>query len=385
MKILQVVPYFTPKRGGDVAVCYNISKHLAERGHSVTIITTDFEFDQDYAKTLEEKGIQVIPFHCTINLSLFLISPSMNTWLKSNLKNYDLAQVHAYRCYQNIILRYYAKKFKIRYILQAHGSILPAYQKRLIKRIFDFLFGYSILNDASKVLALTKTEIEQYKKYGVNRNKIELIPNGVDLLEYSNLPNKGAFKKKYGIADNQKIILYLGRIHKNKGIDILISSFAELVKKLDDVKLVVVGPDYGFIDDLKKQTTQLKIKEKVLFIDPLFGKNKIEAYVDADIFVTPTYSGFPVTFLEACACGIPIVTTNKGDELEWINTVGYLVDYNENEICDAMYNILIDSKKVQGFKREANRLIFEEFNWAVIINRLELLFVEVVKNQETLR
>lgn len=67
MKILQLIPYFTPKRGGDVNVCYNLSKQLAKGGRDVTIITTDFEFDEIYAKSLEFLGIKVLSFHCIAN------------------------------------------------------------------------------------------------------------------------------------------------------------------------------------------------------------------------------------------------------------------------------------------------------------------------------
>ena len=62
MKILQVIPFFTPARGGSVMVPYKLSKELSKRGHDVTLITTDFEFDEEYAKTLEKEGVRVFPY-----------------------------------------------------------------------------------------------------------------------------------------------------------------------------------------------------------------------------------------------------------------------------------------------------------------------------------
>ena len=95
MKILQVIPYFTPKRGGDVNVVFNVSKYLNKQGHEVTIITTDFEFDYEYSNLLT--NVRVIPFKCFLNIGLFLYSPSMKSWLEKNIKNYDIVHLHNYR------------------------------------------------------------------------------------------------------------------------------------------------------------------------------------------------------------------------------------------------------------------------------------------------
>lgn len=126
MKILQVIPYFTPKRGGDVNVCYNLSNQLVGREHEVTIISSDFEFDSKYAASIAKEGVKVIQFHCVAKAGLFLTSPSMNKWLKKNLGNYDIVHMHNFRSYQNNSTHYYAMRYKIPYILQAHGSVLPS-------------------------------------------------------------------------------------------------------------------------------------------------------------------------------------------------------------------------------------------------------------------
>ena len=82
MKILQVIPFFSPKFGGSVTVPYELSRELVKRNHEVTIITTDFGFDSQYAKTLQDAGVNVIPFHCLANVGLFLYSPSIKVWLE---------------------------------------------------------------------------------------------------------------------------------------------------------------------------------------------------------------------------------------------------------------------------------------------------------------
>jgi glycosyltransferase involved in cell wall biosynthesis len=95
--------------------------------------------------------------------------------------------------------------------LQVHGSLPRIGAKQQLKWIYDVLFGYRLLRDASKVIALTRVEAEQYRRMGVPEEKIAIIPNGIDLSEYAELPPKGVFKKKFNIPEDRKIILYLGQ------------------------------------------------------------------------------------------------------------------------------------------------------------------------------
>jgi glycosyltransferase involved in cell wall biosynthesis len=378
MNILQVIPYFTPKRGGDVNVCYNLSKYLAESSHEVTIITTDFEFDAEYAKTLDEAGVRVIPFHCIVNIKLFLTSPSMKKWLKRNITNFDVVHMHDYRSYQNVIVYHYAKKYGVPYVLQSHGSVLPFFQKQRLKKLYDLVWGYKILKDATKVIALTMTEAEQYKKMGVNENKIEIVPNGIDLSEYDNLPKRGEFRRKYSIKDEEKIVLFVGRLHKTKGIELLVKAFADLSKELNHIKLVLLGPDDGYQSMLERIIRDLKIDTKVVFTGFVTNEEKMAAFVDADVFVTPSFLGFPVTFLEACACGTPIITTNKGDELNWIHdAVGYVVEYDKDKLRDAILIILSDKKIKNRFGEEGKRLVMKKFGWDNVIKQIEDTYLTV--------
>lgn len=384
MRILHVIPYFTPKRGGDVNVCYMLSKHLVQRGHEVTILTTDFEFDKDYAKTLEDNGVRIILSHCVVNLKLFLVSPDMNKWLKKPLiKNYDIIHLHDFRSYQNKIIHHYALKFKIPYALQAHGDIPINIEKQSLKRLYDFFWGKKILEDVSKVIALTNTEKEQYIEIGVNSKKIVIIPNGIDLTEYTNLPERGKFRRENSIGNDEKIILYVGRLHKSKGIDLLIGAVSDIIQKSNDVKLLLVGPDMGYRSELEKIIKSLNIEDKVLFTGFISNNEKISALIDSDVFVTPSFSGFPITFLEACACKIPIITTNNGDKLDWIHNVGYSVEYNKEHLKNAIIGILNDVELRKKLGANGIALINEKFSWEAIIKELENMYVSMQLNQLT--
>ena len=100
------------------------------------------------------------------------------------------------------------------------------------------------------------------------------------------------------------------------------------------------------------------------------------AYADADVFVTPSFSGFPITFLEACACGTPIITTNNGDKLDWIDDkVGYVVKYDKDQLRDAIFKVLSDDELRRRFGGGGKRLAKEEFGWDKIVKRVEDLYI----------
>jgi len=385
MKILHVCGAFYPcfESGGVVKVVYDISRELIKRGHEITVYTTD-----GCSKRLNVKGncpadVEGIKTYYFRNISntlrwkYKLYTPYYLPFIaRKEIKNFDVIHIHEHRTPLAIIVSHYAKKYKIPYILQAHGSVLQSFQKQKLKKIFDLVFGYKILKNASKIIALTKTEVEQYKKMGVDEDKIVIIPNGINLEEYINLPKKGEFKKKYKIKKNEKIILYVGRLHKNKGLDLLVNSFSKISKKLSNVRLVLVGPDGGYKQELENLIKILKIKDKVLFTGFVTNTEKISAFVDADVFVTPCFSGFPITFLESCVCGTPIITTKKGDKLDWIKKLGYVVEYGIDDLQEAIFRILSNKRIKKNFGEEGIRLIKEKFSWLKIIKKLEIIYGE---------
>ncbi|MBT9139256.1 MAG: GDP-mannose-dependent alpha-(1-6)-phosphatidylinositol monomannoside mannosyltransferase [Syntrophomonadaceae bacterium] len=204
------------------------------------------------------------------------------------------------------------------------------------------------------------------------------MPNGIDLSEFESLPPRGEFRKKYLIGDDEKVVLYVGRLHKTKGIDLLIKAFAGVSKELNNTKLIIVGPDDGHLRALKELIKELAIEEKVVFTGLLYERDKLQAYVDADIFVTPSFYGFPVTFMEACACGVPIVTTTKGDRLDWMDgQVGLVVPYDKNQLQDAIVKFLSDNGLRRRFGEKGKMLVRERFNWTKIVKQLEHIYSNI--------
>jgi glycosyltransferase involved in cell wall biosynthesis len=388
MKILQVTNFFKPswEAGGVTRVCYEISQNLVHRGNEVTVYTTDgydSRLDVQTNKPLYVDGVEVYYFY---NLFRFLIKKMKLTTpyylpfiLRKEIMKFDIIHIHEHRTLSAVFVSYYAKIYGIPYVLQSHGSALPFLQKQKLKKVFDYFFGYYVLKNAAKVLALNETEASQYQEMRVILNNIEIIPNGINLSDYNNTPTKGTFRIKYSIEFDCKIILYVGRIHKNKGLDMLINSFSILLKKIPNSKLVIIGPDDGFRTELESLVVNLDLPKNVLFTGFVGKDTKIAALADADIFVTPNFSGFPVTFLEACVFGLPIISTKNGDNLDWIdNKIGYITKYNENDFCEAMVNVLRNESLKEYFATNGKKLILTEFSMDNLIKRIESIYKECI-------
>ncbi|MEM3713254.1 MAG: glycosyltransferase [Thermoproteota archaeon] len=393
MRILQVVPYFQSVYafGGPAKVAYQISRELAKRGHEVVVYTSDakdlnLRIGKDTIDELE--GIKVYYFR---NISMTLvkrlklfITPQLASKIKKDIGNFDIVHLHEYRTFQNVIIHYYTKRHGVPYILQAHGSISRIGSWKKLKWICDVLFGRVLLRDASRVIALNSFEAEQYRTMGVPEEKIAIIPNGIDLSEYANLPPKGSFKTKYNIPEDKKLILYLGRIHKTKGIDLLIKAYAHLKKKMgfEDAVLVIAGPDDGYLTEARVLANSLDIADSVMFTGFISEEDKLKALVDAEVFVTPSFYGFPMTFLEACATRTPIITTNLGDTLEWIDgKAGYVTRPIPYDIAEAVYNIISDEALRGRFSENCTNIVRSNFSIENMVSKLEKVYKEVLESR----
>jgi len=386
MRILQVVDYFKPmwSGGGQSRVAYEVSSRLVKEGHDVTVYCNGERKDATVeAKKNQPIDVDGITVYYLKNISRYLVAKTnidtpyfLPILARRNLKDFDIVHFHTYRSMIVVPVWYYAMKYGTPYVLQAHGSAATYFLKGRLKRIFDDLWGYRILNNASKLFAVTRMEAQQYLDMGTSKDNIEIVPNGISLYEYKELPQKGTFKKKYSIDNSAKIVLYLGRIHKIKGIDYLAKAFAELRKNLPETKLVIAGPDDGYLPTLTKLIHDLGIQNDVIFTGPLWEADKIEAYVDADVYVLPsTYEIFGVTLLEAWACGTPVITTDQcGLAAVVADQAGLVVPCDTSSLREALSRILTDEECLKRFGENGRSLVHSQFDWERITKQIEDIY-----------
>ena len=365
-------------------MAYQVSRELVKKKHEVVVYTSDAKDFVSRLRIDSDNDVDGIRVHYFRNFALALVkkfklfvTPRLVSRAKEEVEKFDVIHLHEYRTFQNIVMAHYAKKYGVPYVLQAHGSLPRILAKQRLKWIYDVLFGYRLLRDASKVIALSRLEAEQYRGMGVPEKKIVIIPNGIDLSEYTDLPPEGSFKKKFGIDDDEKIVLYLGRIHESKGLNLLAEAFSVVLKELERVRLVIVGSDDGYGSTFSRLISDLGIEEKVLLTGFVEKRAKLAALVDSDVFVTPRFHGFPVTFLEACLAGSPIVTAT--DELDWVHeNVGFVVGNSPIALAKAISNILQDEQTRERFQNNC-RYTIKNFDISAIAFQLEDTYESLVK------
>ena len=383
MNILHIVPSFAPcfSAGGVVNSSYKIAKKQAENGHNVVVYTTDscknrLKFENNYNVNVD--GINVFYFKNVSNNiknKLTLDTPlGLNNYLKNNINNFDIVHIHEHRHSLAILTHKYAKKNNIPYVLHAHGSVLPFFQKEKLKEIFDKLWGFDILYNAHKLIAETEVEKAQYIDMGIKEELIEIIPTGVELKDFNSLPPKGNFKSKYGISPDEKLILFLGRINKIKGLDLLIKAFNRIDNA--NVKLAIVGEDYGFKQELEQLILEFNLKDRIIFPGVLIDDAKKEVLVDCDLFVIPSrYESFGVSTLEAMACEKPIVMTKNNHIHNWIEgNAGLTCEFNENQLAECIEKLLNNEELSKRFGKTGKKLINEKYNWDKIEKEMEKVY-----------
>jgi glycosyltransferase involved in cell wall biosynthesis len=377
LKILHVVPFFPPAWawGGPVITSYEICKGFQARGHQITVYTTDSldannRINVPTGKPILFEGLEVYYFRNTSNWLAgkhhLQFSPGLINVAQRDIKNFDVVHLHGYRTFQNMMVYSSLRKYKVPYLLHAQGTLPNISPKQGLKTIYDLFGGQNLIRNAAACIAMTEEESEQYKKMGARQNKIEIVPTGIDLTKFKNLPRKGNFRQKYGIRNNAKLILYLGRIHESKGVDVLIRAFISLTKEMNDAQLAIVGPDDGYLSHLLNIVNESKIDPtKLLFTGPLYGSNKLEAYVDADIYVLPSYyEPYGLSVLEACACGTPVITTNTSPISRLTHDIaGYAVPYDALEFKNILIQILNKDDLRKRFGEQARIWVNKNFGW----------------------
>jgi len=377
LKILQAFSFLSlPYGGGTVDYLYRLSRALARKGHEVTIYTGDCELDQDYINSLANVKVKVL--HSWLNLHAFYIMPSI---LKLDIRGFDVVHLHCYRSFQNAVICHKARKHNIPYIIDAHGSTVDLKgKKQVIRGLYDLVFGYKSLENASRIIAESEVGVAEYRKLGVNSDKITLMHPLLDTEEFDVLPQVGYFRNKYNIKE-QFIVLCLGRIHWAKGIEVLIDAVYQLNRQ--DICLVMVGQDDGFRMTLEKRAIERGILNKVLFTGFLTGADKLSALVDANVLAQPSKNEAGARpSLEAILCDTPIIVTGNtgaGKEIASFDG-GYLVGYgNAKELSDTIQYILGHPNEAEVKTKKAKDFIKANLSFGKQVGKYEELYKEVME------
>lgn len=383
MRILQVTEFFTPATGGSTHVAYELSKHLALRGHNVTVCSSDFGKGDSL---FPDAPFEWLCFSSLPSRWKFYITPGLIPWTWEHVADFDVVHMHNLRTFQNAVVGARARQAGVPVVISCHGSLPLLTGHHTVKRAYDQLFGRRLMQSAARLVAVSEVEAEQYLQMGFPGSKISIIPNAIDLQAFERLPEPGVFRQKINIPSDKKLVLSLGRIHPIKGLDHLISAFARLTCSFADARLVIAGPDEGDLSRLRSMAKQEGVEKHTYFPGPLYGEEKLAALADADVVTCPSmYEIFGLVPFEALMCGTPVIVTDDTGSGQLIREAGagYLVHYGDiDALSQALLRILTDQNQRSCKVKHGQEFIRERLAWDVIVVMLEKLYNELVKQRE---
>jgi glycosyltransferase involved in cell wall biosynthesis len=377
--------------GGPVKIVHQISKELVKRGHEVTVCCTNLLDKQSKIQpgtfTRCVDGIRVV--YCdTINLPWWpgtlgpVWSFDLANWSKAEVPQYDVIHMHGSRNLINIPVSRAARNAGVPIVLQPHGALQIIVNSLVIKRLYDHVLGKQEIDGISALVALQETERQDAIDRGIPTNAIEIIYNGLEKVNKDELPVRGAFRRTYHIPFEKSLILFIGRINKKKGVDLLIEAF-HLIEDIN-YHLAIVGPDDGQLEQVKQLIMQYQLADRVTITGLLNVEEATSAYQDADLFVLPCRSDtFPTTMLEACQAQLPMVVTN-GCECAYLieDRVGDVVEFDAEIFANAMQQLICDKPRYQRYKANCLNLFEESFSLNSSVDKLEALYARVISNSK---
>ncbi|MFY7670605.1 glycosyltransferase [Tenacibaculum sp. MEBiC06402] len=361
MKILHIVEDFSIKSGGLRTVVLNLDFFLKQNGFESYILSSD-----------KEKGDNI-----------FTVS-SNNGWLyskewKHKIKeivdayNINVIHVHGVWLYPQLIGAKFAVKNNIPLVLSCHGMYQPWLWKKgtLKKKIYLNLVSKKWFKKSSLIHSITSDETQNIKKYFPKNNYFE-IPNLISFTENQKVPE---FEEKY--------ILYLGRLNKTKGIDLLLKAFAQL--NLEDVSLKIAGGFNEYKPELEKLINELGIQRKVNFLGEVKGNEKTTLIQEAWVMASPTFSDvIGMVNLEAALHKTPIITTYKtGLHKDWNTNGGFLINPNVNELKDKLeeaINWSAEKRLLHG--QQLFNFAKQNYSWNEQFFKWEKLYNSILKQEK---
>jgi len=389
MKVLHVIPALSQYYGGPVKAVLGMCRALNQAGVQADIASTDADvqgnLDIPLGIPFQMEGTTVYCFRCSL-LRKYGFSLGLSGWIRRNLGNYDLVHLHAFFSYVPVPLVYYAKKYKVPYIIRPSGELSSWSLKkgRIKKELYFSLFGGHCLNTAS-ALHLTSEDERVAARRLAPGTPCVVIPLGTDTFTEEEFPRRGGFRKKYPMLDHKLLIVFLSRLDHKKGLDRLLSAISALAMRRHNFAVVVAGSgEREYEDQVHDLVLAHGLKEKVIFTGFVQGQDKIDLLRDADVFVLPSYDeNFGIAVIEAMAVGVPVVISNNVGIHHAVTEygAGLVTSCESGEIAHALCTLLEDEPLRRMMGQNAKTLVQKQFAWGRVASELVELYQSVLSGQ----
>ena len=385
MRILFVNISYLPTIGGVEVIMHNLARGLVAKGHDVAVIAPN-TLDLKPAKLKKEECIDKVKVR---RIKAFQLLPRTNPWLTPEIftaiANTDIVHVFSYHPAFITNAAYITTKIKkiplvVTPIFHPLNSLPDLrFHQKFWASLYRKVLGPKILRLADAVTALTKTEADFYRAN--NLKNVFVIPEAVSLkTETISQSGLQPFRKKYGIGD-AKVIICVGRIVSYKGLDLLVRAFAAVSETLTKSKLLIIGKDLGYRQELERIIRELSCQDNIVFTGDISNEELYRAYEVADVVVHPSlFEAFCRIALEAWSHKKAIIAFDKVGEPVSEET-GVLVKFGDVEgLAKAIIKLLSDEALRQNLGQRGYEQVQKFYNWDKVVSDLEQVYGSLIRN-----
>lgn len=367
MKVLTFVSSLNLNSGGPSRSVPMLVKGLAEVGVDITLMTIRSENMNTHAIEGTSAKLHILE------------SGFSNSELSSILvtEKFDLIQIQSIWALHYHRLIKLARKLKIPYIITPRGMLEPwsLSQKKWKKKLAWHVYQKNDMQNAACIYTTADMEAHHIRELGI-KVPLSVIPNGIETDGYNCRTTKEGVKKQ---------VLFLSRIHKKKGIELLIEAWGRIIKYFDRWNLLIVGNgESDYIESLNVLIRNKSLQDSVIISEPVFGVEKIKLYTESLLFCLPSYSeNFGMVIAEAMSCGVPaITTTNCPWEILNETKTGWCIDLSvgnlESTLREAM-SMEMDSLFEMG--QRASKLVYDNYNYKNVALKTKDLYEWILTNK----
>ena len=365
-----IISQFYPLLGGAEVQAQLLACDLIKRGMKVYVLTRKLK---GLPRHEIIEGIPVYREIKTIDWGFlwgiyYIVSVFMFLYKKKN--DYDIIHCHiiqGYHTFVSVIFKYIFKK-KVIVKMSSSGETSDFTLLKEVK--FGRLF-LRCIRKVDAIISVCKKSTEEILENGFSKDILIEVPNGVDTHKF--------FKDAQRERKNYSNIIYVGRLDNYKGVNYLLSGFKDVLSKVDNVKLTIVGngPDESLLVDMAKN---LRIIDNVVFK----GRQEdiLSELCSADIFVLPSLSeGMSNVLLEAMSCGLPVVATSVGGNSDLIKDRynGILIEPRDSMKLSAAFLELLENEELaKKLGKEARKAVEENYSMDHVVDKYVELYSRIV-------
>lgn len=382
MRILNICAY-TWQAGGPPKIIFDHTEVVLRYGHQVDILSPISPGEKPYPLP---DGARLILCQRTPIISRFFREFSLDLYqfLKQHAHEYDL--IHCHGLWHFGVLAPFMIDKSVAKVITIHG-VLDRWvyaHNNWKKQIMDTLAQKAYLQRADLVQINNADEQADVLRYlGHAHPNIVIIPNGVKMSDFTTLPPKGSFRRKFGLPMDKKLVLFMSRLNAKKGLDLLLPGFRDYVQKHPDTVLALAGSDDGYEATARQFIDQHNLGDSIRMVGMLTGDDKKAALADADLFTLPSYSeGFSMAVLEAMAAGTPTLVSDRvgfGETIRAHEAAGLLTSLTPEAVRDGLEKLLGNDQLRRQVSANATALLKAQYNIDIVAKRLLDEYTKVVK------